>query len=480
MYRININQKIPDANGVLENKLILSQTLRNNYFHFKSEYLQDDSYTYQIQVISPLGTVLYETEEILACGDCGTPYFTYGWWTCVSQLYAYSIFMEIPMYTQGYGVLRVDNAYHNTSQNTFGSSMQTPYYEAMSPTVFNARMDANNYYYEGIYAQITFNPYFSNIYWYQRTDVTAAENIIDANNNVITGHVYFVGKRMMQFTPNNVYYSNPCVMEADMVNETQWAVNLYNLATPDAPVDLACSEYGFTGGPDADWEDPNTPDPEWDDETPWESEWVDDCFGTVFQSNMLYSIMHLSIVPCDGGFSSPEHETEYSDAIENMVSIQISSMSNGSFPVVNLNPENVIPRAGVPFVSHNTQFETGVYIIRFFFSDGSNYTTIVAHDAENHPVINNASFATLAIVPNPLTDSWLKIDMAVERYMKFDLEVLTLNGDLIYTESMSMQEDTNASKRIRLPNTNFPSNQLIVRMKFQDGSILQQTALINN
>jgi hypothetical protein len=64
--------------------------------------------------------------------------------------------------------------------------------------------------------------------------------------------------------------------------------------------------------------------------------------------------------------------------------------------------------------------------------------------------------------------------------MKFDLEVLTLNGDLIYTESMSMQEDTNASKRIRLPNTNFPSNQLIVRMKFQDGSILQQTALINN
>ena len=481
MYRIKINQKIPDGNGGVENKLILSQTLRDNFYHFGSNYLNDDSYTYQVQVLNPLGQILYETEEILACGDCGSPYITYSWWTCLSQLYAYRIFMELPEYTLGLGFLRVDNAYHLTSPDTFGGSMETPYYEAMSPTVFNARMNIYNFYYEGVYSPSTFNPsYPPNIYWYQRTNVQASENIIDANNNVLTGHVYFVGKRMMQFTPNQLYYSNPCVYEPDASNETQWAVNLYNLATPDAPVDLSCSEYGFSGGPNAEDGQDDLEGPDWDEETTWDSEWIDDCFGTVFQSNMLYSIMHITVVPCDGGFSAPNHLTAYANAIENIVSIQISSMTNANYPVVNLNPINVIPRAGVPFVSHNTQFETGVYILRFFFGDGSNYTTIVSHDAQNQPVINNASFATLTVVPNPVTDSWLKLELAVERYMKFDLEVLTLNGTVIYTESMSMQEDTHASKRIRLPSINFPSNQLIVRMKFQDGSILQQTALINN
>jgi hypothetical protein len=282
---------------------------------------------------------------------------------------------------------------------------------------------------------------------------------------------------MMQFYPNQTHYSNDCCNEADMANEIQWATNVYNLATPSAPVDLVCSEYGFTGGPGGPGDHSGNT---WGQTTEWESEWVDNCFGWVFQYNNMYEMNFITNQPCDEAGLAPNQVIEYQNAIDNIVSIQVSSISNGSFRTVNLNPENVIPQSGIPFVSHNTDFETGVYILRFFFSDGSNYTTIVTHNSETDPVVNNAAFATLSIVPNPVIDSWLKLDLTVERYMKFELEVLTLNGDILHAEWMSMEEDTQASKGIRLPNVNFPSNQLIVRMKFQDGSILQQTALINN
>jgi hypothetical protein len=154
VYNIQIFEKKPDANGVLEKRLLLSQTLRNNFYHFSDEYLIKDFIYYQVQVLNGLGKVLYETEELPAGDNAG--YMTFGWWTCLSQLYAYSIYMELPTDSQGNGFLRVDNAFHQSSPNAFGTSMPVPYYEAMSPTVFNARMDVNNYYYSGIYAPPSF------------------------------------------------------------------------------------------------------------------------------------------------------------------------------------------------------------------------------------------------------------------------------------------------------------------------------------
>ena len=479
LYILKVFEKTTDGNGVEQSKLIHKQVLRQNFYHFEDSYIKRGDIYYQVEVIDGVGTVVYNTDEVPICVGCEQLYWTAGWWTCLSQLYAYNIVMDLPLNSQGYGFLRLDKAGHYSSQNAFGTSMLVPYYEAMTPTVFQARTDAYNYYYEGIYAPFHLNPANGqNIHWYMRNDVLASENIKDAQNNVLTGQVFFVGKALMQFKPNENHYSNPCVYESDFGNGIQWFINTYELATPSAPVTMECSEYGFAGGPSAD--DIDIEEVDWDEvfDSPWDVEWVNDCFGSVFQSNMLYVMNYLE-EPCDYA-TNPSAGLEYAEAIQNILSIQVSSLTNGSFPVVNLDPSTVIPSPGVPFVSHNTQFETGVYILRFFFGDGSSYTTIVEHDAQTHPIINNASFATVSIVPNPVVDEWLNVDIAVERFMAFDLEVITLNGDVIFTENIRMEEDTEARKSIRLPNQDFPSNQLIVRMKFQDGSTLQQTALVNN
>lgn len=465
-YVIEYAHKIIDGDNVTY-RTIDKQQLKLNYTKINSRYTTQPDIFYKVTVHGSAGQVTIDSDWILACLECGPQFYPVCHWQCNGTTYAWRLTLfEHENY--GSGNLRLSTGF-NYFDNNLGVAV--PFYEAMTSTVYNARL--NSGYYSDFYNTNSLTGVYPGVNYYKRTNVTSNEQIRDAQNNVLTGTVHFIGKPLMQFQSlSSLMTNNLAISQSQCGNTRGWAINTYNNnPSQNLPIDLECtSAYSTPGGGSSGSTD--------DDITNGANVefifYLIECMGDTYWANEFNLGDVLAGLPCEPGASGGGW-TPLDAVSAEILDVEIKRIDQSTEGVI-LSAESLFASNSM-FVSNNISFESGLYQVRFNFADGTTLP-IVVENMDNSVQVNNASFSTLQIAPNPIEDRWLKINMSVERRMQFDLEIVSLQGEVLHKEKRHMHENTTAERSIKLNQNRFPYNQLIVRMVFEDGSVNQSMASI--
>ena len=131
-----------------------------------------------------------------------------------------------------------------------------------------------------------------------------------------------------------------------------------------------------------------------------------------------------------------------------------------------------------PFVAQPVSLVSGLYDVTLDFGGVDVYHVITHYDASNATIINNASFASLLVYPNQIQNDVVNFKVTSQRKMKYQIQLISLDGTILYNHRNTMIfEDQENTHKIPVSYTNFPYNQIKVRITFADGSFTEQTAV---
>lgn len=121
------------------------------------------------------------------------------------------------------------------------------------------------------------------------------------------------------------------------------------------------------------------------------------------------------------------------------------------------------------FILPEFTLDAGVYSIASYFSDGSKSILYLDNDER---VVNNSqlcSFLDAIVFPVPIMGNSFNLQLHATAQLKFQYELVELNGNMVYSEKYEVENGHNKNHTISL-NT-IPSGILLHRFKFQDGSV---------
>lgn len=278
----------------------------------------------------------------------------------------------------------------------------------------------------------------------------------------------------MQFLPLNGQMTNVLtISQSDCSNTRNWAINTFNTyASQSLPIQLECvNAYTAPGGGGSGGTGTTG-------STGANVEFVFyliECMGDTYWANEFNLQDVLAGIPCEtvnpnGGGWTPV------DAVSaDILNVEIKRIDQNEEEVV-LSAESLFASNSI-YVSNNVSFNSGLYQVRFNFADGTSLPLVI-ENKDNLVQTSNASYASLTIAPNPIEDRWLRMIVGVERRMQFDLEIVSMQGEVLHKEKRHMHENTTMERSIKLNQNKFPYNQVIVRMVFEDGSVRQEMVAI--
>ena len=422
-----------------------------NYLRFDQQYMNSSEFYYKVNILNSLGEVEDDSDfepHCLYCPEEGE-YLDACYWTCNGTDYSWNVTLA-QNEAHSNGRLMVSTGF-NYIDGEYGVGV--PFFEPMTFAVFDAKGYALD------------NPYESRE-MYNREGVLSGEGIRDADNNILTGDVYFVEKKLEQFAPLSSIYTDILVIsEADCGKLRPWAINTYNTYPESTlPIDLECTD-AFGNYPD----DPND---ENDGSQPNEDWWVEiDELWEDFDPTINDLLNGLPGLAADG-----QSWVRVNEVSEDFSFIYISKIDGGSFTPVIIDPE-IIFNNGDNYIAPSQSFPTGLYQVIFGWENGSVLPLVFEHDSSTYVPVTNAVFADLSIAPNPIQNNNLALEISVERKMNCTLQILSLSGATLYTEQLNLDIDTTLQKNIAVSGSNFPYNQLVVKLIFADGSSLQEIAI---
>ena len=94
--------------------------------------------------------------------------------------------------------------------------------------------------------------------------------------------------------------------------------------------------------------------------------------------------------------------------------------------------------------------------------------------------ITNSSYVNLNVFPNPIENNLLEFESESEKRMMIDVQVLNLNGELLHKEKKQIKENAMLFRSIDVSGAKYPSDNLILKLTFQDGSSIQRNILNQN
>lgn len=337
----------------------------------------------------------------------------------------------------------------------------TPYYQAISTPVWESLADNHPYKITGqtgtpLYEKETILSNNPNTYF-------------DLMNNVVTSGV-LVEKKMDQYS---VYQSVGTTAEpsynlcTQQVNTSATWVDFFNLYhnqnhvfPPQYPSyfgtvsELGCAEatvYGggspYTGGSSGNFDDMfdelDILHPCLVDATSFQE--TIGCHNDFFnnQSNIALGVNGVQITPLSN------HNQVY----------EIFLQDNGEI-TNNINPGDLV---------------TGLYKFTVFTNTGgiySRYKTLVAEqDRPDYTTVK------MLIVPNPITNSVLNIDIESEYENDAVIHVYTLDGTILNTVNVNLQSGSTHNETMNIPTgLSIPQNQIRILLILEDGTALSQTA----
>jgi hypothetical protein len=451
-YQVLILERSVDTNMTVSYDTLTTLTPTQNYLRIDSQYTNSPLYYYKVNILNSLNQIVDDSDFEKICPGCPEEgsYLEMCGWTCNGPDYAYTLnLLTNEAYSNGY--LTVNSA---INYYDYDAGIAVLLYEPMSPFAFSAK----GYSLEGENdGRIT----------YRRTDVSEGEDIRDISDDLLSGTVYFCEKKLNQFSLLPPIYSEILSISVSECGNAldPWAINTYNTYPETTlPIELECA-VAFGEYPD-DNEDENNGD------QPNEDWWVEiDELWEDFEptiDNLLNGLPGLA--------ASGQTWVRVDEVSVDFSFIQVSKIDGGVFTTVNLDPNSIFDHGG-NFVAPTASFPTGLYRVTFGWENGSVLPLVFEHDQTSFVPVTNANFANLTVSPNPIQNNNLAININVERKMSFTLQILTLSGATLHTEQISMDADATLQKNISVSGSNFPYNQMVIKLIFADGSSIQETAI---
>jgi hypothetical protein len=129
------------------------------------------------------------------------------------------------------------------------------------------------------------------------------------------------------------------------------------------------------------------------------------------------------------------------------------------------------------YMPDNIPLEQGLYSALFIFK-GQVIPIYFESTAENTPVYKISDFVSAQISPNPVQGGIVNLDVNSTKKVKYNLQAFNLNGDILHTEQGVLNAGQTKNLKINVNKNQAPFNQVRVKMTFDDGSVIEKTALI--
>jgi hypothetical protein len=382
-------------------------------------------------------------------------------WICDGLTYAYEIkaysntLDPHPWYTNSHSFLTLESA-----RQDFGTLGGVPYYEYMSETQFLAQ--CNSYQTGGPGSCIIDN--INNI------KITNPQiDYRNAQNNVIPGPVYGVGKDLGPWEGNFISTGSIPTGNAICGNNLGWAINRIN--TMSGPFnqpnlldlygmpDLECTPGFAPSGNSIGTLDQSTLDcigqlnwvfgdplanPNANGDVFDYLNAIQECLGNTGFSQWYEDIEEVSIYQILGGNTTQPIDI-YASALFN---------ENGEFdsPQISLLP--------------------GLYSIALKSTDNGLYLPLIEEIKEPlNSSIPMSSLFSATLYPNPIIENFVDIDMTSQAKMAVDFLITDLNGSEYTKRKLFLEKDQNQNVRISIDQIeSLPTGTLICTFIFQDGS----------
>lgn len=128
-------------------------------------------------------------------------------------------------------------------------------------------------------------------------------------------------------------------------------------------------------------------------------------------------------------------------------------------------------------ISNTDEIEKGIYKV-MIFTDDSNIIIPTVLEIENDFVTPiDKDFFELDIAPNPISNNKVAFSILANKQSNVFLKLHNLNGDVLYSESILMNENSTTDRLIDIDETETTYNQVRISLLFPDGSVLQKTAM---
>ncbi len=119
---------------------------------------------------------------------------------------------------------------------------------------------------------------------------------------------------------------------------------------------------------------------------------------------------------------------------------------------------------------------TGLYRINVFGYNGEAFPFYVEHiNPDYRP--QEKDYVTLTLLPTLIENDQLNLSISSEINIIATVQVQSLDGTIHYTEVVNLKSTIDRPLNITINTSNIPYNQLKVNLIFNDGSIIQKTAV---
>ena len=488
VYTVEVLQKNEDSNGGHFFRSVFNQEVRKNFLRLDKQFTTGSDLFYTVNAYDQSRNLIATSDTVFAnpnameCDNCGPTLYRTCKWGCNGKTYAFDLVLYTNQPLGNNGSLQPTQAMTYVNGD---AQIGIPYYEAMTDDVFHWRNENGT--------EVWDFPYLGDNRDYNfATNVNPSDGVADHDGGILVGNVYFVEKMMDAFVvQNNIDYSilystlgglstdysgqfaeSSCSVWTDSFAELLYndTANHQTISLPDIvgdtiPMQLEClPDHGF-----------NIPD----------------------GIEVEYPLFDI-VIQCDADIDITANELNLNQVLDGLecegflwIEIGATGNDNGGPVVSNIVADNVSEKGDPPFeidVSHvfdtgepytapDYDLESGLYRLTFIYEDGYNLPVYLEYDAENADPISNSDFADLTIAPNPITTDQLDFKVEVERRMKFQVKVLALDGTELHSEYRDLQADTELKRSIKVPEADYPYQQLVVKLLFEDGSSVEEIAL---
>lgn len=127
----------------------------------------------------------------------------------------------------------------------------------------------------------------------------------------------------------------------------------------------------------------------------------------------------------------------------------------------------------------DAKFDKGLYYCNIYNENEGIVPSVIEFMADVK-ALEASELVTLLIAPNPVVTTKLEFQVSTVEEVPTQVRVYNLSGELVYSASETVSQDNDLFISIDISNVSTPYNQLRVSLIFEDGSVIQQTALIEN
>jgi hypothetical protein len=458
-YLVNVHQK--NSDGSFE--LLESKSTDLSYARLNLNLLSQEDVFYNITALNKTSdAIILEGDRVKPVPPGWNPFDLTCWIDCVGKSYAWRLYLG--QQDNGNWSITDPGKVFLTSASAYvdySNYIVIPYWQAISTSVYDAIPSGHPY------KTVTDYIFGQPVYLYKRQHInstTPGGPFYDRQGSLVTSG-YLIEKKMDEYKWMESHHTNlinPSATFCDM-NINGWRntfntnLDQTNLQTPPlstpfsytVPTILGCDNaIGVAANPD-DFLPPTEPYNYNDLVWCWTNS------GNLVPSDLVSAIECVQLLTWTTG-------------------VEITQLDNAMNPISwrfdGANQQSIVDQL--------KNLSVGLYRVMVFTTDGNVIPLIFEQKLDNVNVIRqHKDFVKLEISPNQIQNEVLKIKIISDKNMHATIKVHSLSGIQLHTESVQLSKTSDLMREIPVAAIDYPYNQILVTIAFDDNSSIQGTAI---